>query len=80
LNFTLARDVLELLKIPFESSRTSLGLKVKFRNILHLRLTGWISAGVDAFKIEGRNLPPGKLGPLVSRIRGKLEAAIALSR
>ncbi len=43
-------------------------------------LAGWISAGVDAFKIEGRNLSPGKLGPLVSRIRGKLDAAIALSR
>jgi putative protease len=43
-------------------------------------LPGWIAAGVDAFKVEGRNLPPGKLGPLVSRIRGKLDAAIALSR
>ncbi len=43
-------------------------------------LSDWIAAGVDAFKIEGRDLPPGKLGSLVSRIRGKLDSAIALSR
>jgi putative protease len=40
-------------------------------------LTDWIAAGVDAFKIEGRNLPPEKLFPLVARLRGKLDAAIA---
>ncbi len=39
-------------------------------------LAAWIGAGVDAFKIEGRNLPPGKLGPLVSRIRRKLDKAL----
>ena len=39
-------------------------------------LSGWIAAGVDAFKIEGRNLPPEKLFPLVSRLRRKLDAAL----
>jgi putative protease len=40
-------------------------------------LADWIAAGVDAFKIEGRDLPPEKLFALVSRLRGKLNAAIA---
>ncbi len=40
-------------------------------------LPDWVDAGVDAFKIEGRDLPPEKIGPIVSRIRGKLDAAIA---
>ena len=40
-------------------------------------LPDWVAAGVDAFKIEGRDLPPEKIGPIVSRIRGKLDAAIA---
>jgi len=40
-------------------------------------LPDWVTAGVDAFKIEGRDLPPEKIGPIVSRIRGKLDAAIA---
>ena len=40
-------------------------------------LADWIAAGVDAFKIEGRDLPPEKLIPLVSRLRKKLDAAIA---
>jgi collagenase-like PrtC family protease len=40
-------------------------------------IADWIAAGVDAFKIEGRDLPPEKLIPLVSRLRGKLDAAIA---
>ena len=40
-------------------------------------LIDWIAAGVDAFKIEGRDLPPEKLFPLVSRLRRKLDAAIA---
>jgi len=40
-------------------------------------LADWIAAGVDAFKIEGRDLSPEKLFPLVSRLRGKLDSAIA---
>ncbi|MBI5420038.1 MAG: U32 family peptidase [Deltaproteobacteria bacterium] len=36
----------------------------------------WIRAGVDTFKVEGRDLPPDKLFPLVSRLRRKLDAAI----
>lgn len=41
-------------------------------------LAVWIEAGVDTFKVQGRELPPSKLFDLVSRIRGKLDAAIAL--
>ncbi len=37
----------------------------------------WIAAGADAFKIEGRDLPPEKVGPIVARFREKLDAAIA---
>lgn len=40
-------------------------------------LPAWIAAGADAFKIEGRDLPPGKIGPIVARFRAKLDAAIA---
>ncbi|MGE5753498.1 MAG: peptidase U32 family protein [Deltaproteobacteria bacterium] len=43
-------------------------------------IADWIAAGVDAFKIEGRDLPPGKLFALVARLRGKLDMAIAASR
>ncbi|MGE5663237.1 MAG: peptidase U32 family protein [Deltaproteobacteria bacterium] len=43
-------------------------------------LADWIAAGVDAFKIEGRDLPPEKLIPLVSRLRKKLDAAIAAAQ
>jgi hypothetical protein len=32
---------------------------------------------VDAFKVQGREMPPRKLSDLVSRIRGKLDAAVA---
>ncbi|MBF8259138.1 MAG: hypothetical protein HW377_1512, partial [Actinobacteria bacterium] len=39
-------------------------------------LPAWIRAGVDVFKIEGRDLPVDKLVTLVSRIRGKIDAAI----
>ncbi|HEY7585599.1 MAG TPA: peptidase U32 family protein [Candidatus Deferrimicrobiaceae bacterium] len=39
-------------------------------------LAGWIAAGVDAFKIEGRDLPADKLFALVARLRGKLDAAL----
>jgi putative protease len=42
-------------------------------------LAGWIAAGVDAFKIEGRDLPPEKLFALVSRLRAKLDTAIAVA-
>jgi putative protease len=38
----------------------------------------WVEAGVDTFKVQGRELPPPRLFDLVSRIRGKLDAAIAL--
>lgn len=37
----------------------------------------WTAAGADAFKIEGRDLPPGKIAPIVSRIRAKLDAGSA---
>ncbi|MBI5575427.1 MAG: U32 family peptidase [Deltaproteobacteria bacterium] len=40
-------------------------------------LADWIRAGVDAFKIEGRDLPPAKLAALVTRLRAKLDAALA---
>lgn len=40
-------------------------------------LADWIGGGVDAFKIEGRDLPAAKLASLVSRLRAKLDAAIA---
>ncbi len=40
-------------------------------------LATWTAAGADAFKIEGRDLPAEKIAPIVSRIRGKLDAAIA---
>lgn len=41
-------------------------------------LSIWIAAGVDAFKVQGRDLPPSRLFDLVSRIRGKLDAAAAM--
>lgn len=40
----------------------------------------WIGAGIDAFKIEGRDLPPDRLSPLVARLRRKLDAAITAAR
>ncbi len=40
-------------------------------------LPAWIAAGADAFKIEGRDLPPDRIGPIVARFRAKLDAAIA---
>ncbi len=42
-------------------------------------LPSWIRAGADVFKIEGRELPPDALKRLVSRVRGKLDAAIGRS-
>jgi putative protease len=47
---------------------------------IEAELADWIAAGVDAFKIEGRDLPPEKLFPLVFRLRKKLDAAIAAIR
>jgi len=40
-------------------------------------LAPWIACGVDAFKVQGRGIPPQKLFNLVSRIRRKLDAALA---
>ncbi len=39
-------------------------------------LARWIAAGVDVFKVQGRDLALPRLSALVSRIRGKLDAAI----
>jgi putative protease len=40
-------------------------------------LAAWIGVGVDVFKVQGRDLSPPRLFDLVSRVRGKLDAAIA---
>ena len=40
-------------------------------------LAPWITGGVDAFKVQGREIPPRKLFDLVSRVRRKLDAALA---
>ena len=42
-------------------------------------LPAWISAGVDVFKIEGRELSAPAMEVLVSRFRGKLDAALGTS-
>ncbi len=42
-------------------------------------LRAWIDAGADVFKIEGRDLPPAAVTALVTRFRGKLDAAAAPS-
>jgi len=42
-------------------------------------LRAWIDAGVDVFKIEGRDLPPGAVAALVARFRAKLDGAAASS-
>jgi len=39
-------------------------------------LPGWIAAGADAFKIEGRERSPEALAAIVSRIRVKLDKAL----
>ncbi|MGA6992354.1 MAG: peptidase U32 family protein [Candidatus Deferrimicrobiaceae bacterium] len=39
-------------------------------------LAPWIAGGVDAFKVQGREMPPQKLFYLVSRVRQKLDAAL----
>src|SRR3972149_1003877 len=40
-------------------------------------LAPWVAAGVDVFKVQGRELSPARLFDLVSRVRGKLDAAVA---
>ena len=42
-------------------------------------LAPWVAAGVDVFKVQGRELPAARLFDLVSRVRGKLDAAIAVA-
>jgi putative protease len=44
---------------------------------IEAELALWVEAGVDTFKVQGRDLPPSRLFDLVSRIRGKLDAAVA---
>ncbi len=39
-------------------------------------LAPWIAAGVDGFKVQGRELSPDRLFALISRIRAKLDAAL----
>lgn len=39
-------------------------------------LAPWIAGGVDAFKVQGREMSPSRLHDLVSRIRQKLDATI----
>ena len=43
-------------------------------------LAAWIAAGVDVFKLQGRELSPPRLFELASRIREKLDAAVAALR
>lgn len=40
-------------------------------------LPRWIAAGVDAFKVEGRELPLPKILGIVSAVRARLDAALA---
>jgi U32 family peptidase len=40
-------------------------------------LVPWIRAGVDAFKVQGRELPSNHLGGLVRSLRERLDAALA---
>lgn len=40
-------------------------------------LPAWIAGGVDAFKVQGREMPTQKLSDLVARVRQKLDAAVA---
>jgi U32 family peptidase len=54
----------------------SLGLPGEPQN-LEDDLAAWIGAGVDVFKIEGRDMAPHAVSELVSRLRGKLDAAAA---
>lgn len=40
-------------------------------------LPRWIDAGVDVFKVEGRELPPAALAAIVARVRRRLDDALA---
>ncbi|GAB4371321.1 MAG: hypothetical protein Kow00128_19140 [Deltaproteobacteria bacterium] len=40
-------------------------------------LPRWIACGADTFKVEGRELPLARMRDIVSRVRRKLDAAIA---
>jgi collagenase-like PrtC family protease len=40
-------------------------------------MAAWIAAGVDVFKIEGRELSPPAVAAVVTRFRRKLDAACA---
>jgi len=46
---------------------------------LEEELSPWVAAGVDAFKIEGRDLSPAAVAVLVGRFRRKLDAVLARS-
>jgi putative protease len=46
---------------------------------LEEELSPWVAAGVDVFKIEGRDLSPAAVAVLVGRFRRKLDAALAAS-
>jgi hypothetical protein len=40
-------------------------------------VAGYLAAGVGVLKLQGRSLPPRALGPLVSRYRQAIDAALA---
>jgi collagenase-like PrtC family protease len=40
-------------------------------------VAGYLAAGVGVLKLQGRSLPPRVLGPLVSRYRQAIDAALA---
>ena len=46
---------------------------------LEEELSPWVAAGVDVFKIEGRELSPAAVAVLVGRFRRKLDAVLAVS-
>lgn len=43
-------------------------------------LVPWILAGTDAFKVQGRELPPSMLGALIARLRKSLDDAVLAAR
>lgn len=43
-------------------------------------LPRWIAAGVDAFKVEGRDLPRARVLEIVARFRDRLDAALSRTR
>jgi putative protease len=44
---------------------------------LEEELSAWIAAGVDVFKIEGRDLSPAAVAAMVGRFRRKLDAVLS---